>query len=72
MQRCLDRRDAYATVKHAAAAGHENVLPFGLTAERDANSRGWYNPAWHYKHEDEIIVRGPSILSSQAISTAAN
>ena len=26
---------------------------FGLTAEQVANSRGWYDPHWHYEHEDE-------------------
>jgi starch phosphorylase len=26
---------------------------FGLTAEQVVNSRGWYNPHWHYEHERE-------------------
>jgi starch phosphorylase len=26
---------------------------FGLTAEQVAGSRGWYDPRWHYKHEEE-------------------
>jgi len=34
-------------------AGKENFLLFGLSAEQVANSRGWYNPKWHYEHEPE-------------------
>jgi starch phosphorylase len=42
-----------ATIEMAAAAGAENFFLFGLTAEEIANSRGWYNPRWHYDHEPE-------------------
>ena len=37
----------------ARAAGEENFFLFGLTAEQVANSRGWYDPHWHYDHEPE-------------------
>jgi starch phosphorylase len=26
---------------------------FGLTAQQVAESRGWYNPNWHYENEPE-------------------
>ena len=42
-----------ATIEMAAAAGEENFFLFGLTAEEVANSRGKYNPQWHYDNEPE-------------------
>jgi starch phosphorylase len=42
-----------ATIEMAAEAGEDNFFLFGLTAEEVANSRGWYNPRWHYDHEPE-------------------
>jgi starch phosphorylase len=42
-----------ATIEMAREAGEENFFLFGLTAEQVANSRGWYNPRWHYEHEPE-------------------
>jgi starch phosphorylase len=42
-----------ATIEMAQAAGEENFFLFGLTAEQVANSRGWYDPHWHYDHEPE-------------------
>ncbi|WP_406696156.1 glycogen/starch/alpha-glucan phosphorylase [Singulisphaera sp. Ch08] len=42
-----------ATIEIAEEAGEENVFLFGLTAEQVADSRGWYDPRWHYEHEDE-------------------
>jgi starch phosphorylase len=42
-----------ATIEMAAEAGEENFFLFGLTAEQVANSRGWYNPRWHYEQELE-------------------
>src|SRR6202007_2501222 len=42
-----------ATIEMAREAGEANFFLFGLTAEQVANSRGWYNPHWHYEHEPE-------------------
>ena len=42
-----------ATIEMAAEAGEENFFLFGLTAKEVADSRGWYNPQWHYEHEPE-------------------
>ena len=42
-----------ATIEMAQEAGEENFFLFGLTAEQVANSRGWYNPHWHYDNEPE-------------------
>jgi len=42
-----------ATIEMAEEAGEENFFLFGLTAQHVAESRGWYNPHWHYQHEPE-------------------
>jgi starch phosphorylase len=42
-----------ATIEMAQEAGEENFFLFGLTAKQVADSRGWYNPHWHYEHEPE-------------------
>src|SRR5207237_321779 len=42
-----------ATIEMAEAAGEENFLLFGLSAEQVADSRGWYSPHWHYDNEPE-------------------
>jgi len=42
-----------ATIEMAEEAGKDNLFLFGLTAEQVVNSRGWYNPHWHYEHEPE-------------------
>jgi starch phosphorylase len=42
-----------ATIEMAEAAGEENFFLFGLTAQQVADSRGWYNPRWHYDNEPE-------------------
>jgi starch phosphorylase len=42
-----------ATIEMAAEAGEENFLLFGLTAQQVSDSRGWYDPRWHYHHDPE-------------------
>jgi starch phosphorylase len=42
-----------ATIEMVQEAGEENFFLFGLTAEQVADSRGWYNPRWHYENEPE-------------------
>lgn len=42
-----------ATFVMAQEAGEENFFLFGLTAQQVADSRGWYNPHWHYDREPE-------------------
>jgi len=42
-----------ATIEMAEEAGEENFFLFGLTVEQVENSRGWYNPRWHYDNEPE-------------------
>ena len=43
-----------ATIEMAREAGEENFFLFGLSAEQVAQSRGWYNPQWHYDNDPEI------------------
>jgi starch phosphorylase len=42
-----------ATIEMAEEAGEENFFLFGLTAQQVTDSRGWYNPRWHYDNEPE-------------------
>jgi starch phosphorylase len=42
-----------ATIEMAEEAGEDNFFLFGLTADEVQNSRGWYNPRWHYDNERE-------------------
>ena len=42
-----------ATIEMAEDAGEENFFLFGLSAEEVAQSRGWYNPQWHYDNDAE-------------------
>jgi starch phosphorylase len=42
-----------ATIEMAEAAGEDNFFLFGLTAEQVVETRGWYDPWWHYQHEPE-------------------
>ena len=37
----------------AEEAGEDNLFLFGLNAQQVADSRGWYNPHWHYDHDPE-------------------
>jgi starch phosphorylase len=43
-----------ATIEMAQEAGEDNFFLFGLTADQVADSRGWYNPRWHYDHQPEV------------------
>ena len=43
-----------ATIEMAEAAGEENFFLFGLTADQVAETRGFYNPRWHYDNDPEI------------------
>ncbi len=42
-----------ATIEMAEEAGEENLFLFGLTVEQVENSRGWYDPHWHYENDPE-------------------
>jgi len=42
-----------ATIEMAEASGEEYFFLFGLNAEQVEDSRGWYNPRWHYDNEPE-------------------
>jgi starch phosphorylase len=42
-----------ATIEMAAEAGEDNFFLFGLTADRVAAGRGWYDPRRHYDNEPE-------------------
>ena len=53
-----------ATIEMAQAAGEENFFLFGLTAEQVENSRGWYNPRWHYDNEPEMRAALDMIASN--------
>jgi starch phosphorylase len=52
-----------ATIEMAQEAGEENFFLFGLTAKQVADSRGWYDPHWHYDHEPETRMALDLIFS---------
>jgi len=43
-----------ATIEMAREVGEDSIFLFGLTAEEVVESRSWYDPRWHYAHEDEL------------------
>jgi starch phosphorylase len=53
-----------ATIEMVEAAGEDNFFLFGLTADQVADSRGWYNPHWHYDHEPETRAALDLIFSN--------
>jgi starch phosphorylase len=53
-----------ATIEMAQEAGEENFFLFGLTADQVADSRGWYNPHWHYDNEPETRAALDLIFSN--------
>jgi starch phosphorylase len=42
-----------ATIEMARAVGEAHMFLFGLTAAQVSGSRGWYDPWWHYHHDEE-------------------
>jgi glycogen phosphorylase len=60
----LGTRDG-ATIEMAEEAGEDNFFLFGLTAVQVAQSRGWYNPHWHYEHEPETRMALDAIFSNE-------
>jgi glycogen phosphorylase len=59
----LGTRDG-ATIEMAEEAGEENFFLFGLTADQVAESRGWYDPRWHYQNEPETRAALDLIFSN--------
>jgi len=53
-----------ATIEMAEEAGEENFFLFGLTAQQVADTRGWYNPHWHYENEPETRAALDLIFSN--------
>jgi starch phosphorylase len=53
-----------ATIEMAKEAGEENFFLFGLTAQQVQDTRGWYNPWWHYDNEPETKAALDLIFSN--------
>jgi glycogen phosphorylase len=53
-----------ATIEMAEEAGEENFFLFGLTADQVVQTRGWYQPQWHYQHELETKAALDLIFSN--------
>ena len=53
-----------ATIEMAEEAGEENFFLFGLTAQQISDTRGWYDPHWHYNHEPETRAALDLIFSN--------
>ena len=53
-----------ATIEMAEEAGEENFFLFGLTAQQVAESRGWYNPRWHYDNQPDVRTALDLIFSN--------
>jgi glycogen phosphorylase len=53
-----------ATIEMAEEGGEENFFLFGLTAEQVVNSRGWYDPRWHYENDPETRAALDMIFSN--------
>jgi glycogen phosphorylase len=53
-----------ATIEMAEEAGEENFFLFGLTAQQVAESRGWYNPRWHYDNQPDVRAALDLIFSN--------
>jgi starch phosphorylase len=54
-----------ATIEMAEEGGEENFFLFGLTAEQVVNSRGWYDPRWHYDNDPETRAALNMIFSNR-------
>jgi starch phosphorylase len=52
-----------ATIEMAREAGEDNFFLFGLSAQQVADSRGWYNPHWHYENEADTRAALDLILN---------
>ncbi|MFZ1122779.1 MAG: glycogen/starch/alpha-glucan phosphorylase, partial [Candidatus Binataceae bacterium] len=55
-----------ATIEMAQEAGENNLFLFGLTAQQVAQSRGWYDPHWHYENEPETRAALDLIFSDHS------
>jgi starch phosphorylase len=58
-----------ATIEMAEAAGEDNFFLFGLAADQVVNTRGWYNPRWHYENESETRAALDFVFSERLNKT---